>query len=241
MTIRTRHHPRASARTAASSARPPTAQRFVLATDRRAAGDDRARAAAGQPRHRARPLRIDVRREAPRRQGRPSRRRSPGSRPDDRFSVVVYDDVVDVVIASTPAVGRGASRRASSASRRRRARQHQPRRGLAARLRAGRRPPRRARRQPLPAPDRRPRQCRDHRPGRARQPRRRAARPRRLDLDVRCRQRLRRAAPPGHRRCRRRPLLLHRRRAADPRRDHLRGRRDARGRGPRRRPRDHGP
>ena len=42
-----------------------------------------------------------------------------------------------------------------------------------------------------------------------------------------------------HRRCRRRPLLLHRRRAPDPGRDHLRGRRDARGRGPRGRSRDH--
>ena len=34
---------------------------------------------------------------------RPSRRPSRGSRPDDRFSVVVYDDVVDIVIESTQA------------------------------------------------------------------------------------------------------------------------------------------
>ena len=44
---------------------------------------------------------------------------------------------------------------------------------------------------------------------------------------------------PGTRGCRRRPLLLHRGRAADPRRDHVRSRRDARDRGPRRPPRDH--
>ena len=60
-------------------------------------------------------------------------------RPDDRFSVVVYDDVVDVVIESTPRLGRGAPWRHRAAARRRRARQHQPRRGLAARLRTGRR------------------------------------------------------------------------------------------------------
>ena len=35
-------------------------------------------------------------------------------RPDDRFSVVAYDDVVDVVIESTPRLGRGAPRRRSS-------------------------------------------------------------------------------------------------------------------------------
>ena len=34
---------------------------------------------------------------------RPSRRPSRRSRPDDRFSVVVYDDVVDVVVESTHA------------------------------------------------------------------------------------------------------------------------------------------
>ena len=54
----------------------------------------------------------------------------------------------------------------------------------------------------------------------------------RLDVDLRGRQRLRRTSPPGAGRCRRRPLLLHRGRTADPRRDHLRGRRDARDRGP---------
>ena len=144
--------------------------------------------------------------------------------PDDRFSVVVYDDVVDVVIESTTASA-------------------EARRGAIERLRtieargstnlgegwlrgceqvAG--PPRRPRRQPLPAADRRPRQRRHHRSGPAGDPRCRAARPRGLDLDVRGRQRLRRAAPPGPRRRRRRPLLLHRGRAADPRRDHVRGR-----------------
>ena len=93
----------------------------------------------------------------------------------------------------------------------------------------------RAGRQPLPAADRRPRQRRHHGRRRARPSRRRAARPRRVDLDVRRRQRLRRGTPAGAGRCRRRPLLLHRRRPADRRRHHLRGGRDARDRGSRRR------
>ena len=57
--------------------------------------------------------------------------------PDDRFSVVVYDDKVDVVIESHGRVGRVASRRDRAAADRRGAWQHEPRRGLAARLRAG--------------------------------------------------------------------------------------------------------
>ncbi len=85
--------------------------------------------------------------------------------PDDRFSVVVYDDVVDVVIESTHASAEARRGAVERLRHDRGPRQHQPRRGLAAWLRAGRRPPRRERRQPLPAPDRRPGQRRDHRPG----------------------------------------------------------------------------
>ena len=160
-------------------------------------------------------------------------------KPDDRFSVVVYDDVVDVVCAIDAGLGRGATRRHRASARGGRARQHEPRRRLAARLRTGRRPSCGERGQPLPAPDRRSRQCRDHRAGPAGDACPGASRARRLDIDLRRRQRLRRAAPAGPRRRRRRPFLLHRRRAADPRRDHVRGGRDARDGRPRGHPRDH--
>ena len=63
--------------------------------------------------------------------------------PEDRFSVVVYDDVVDVVIESTTASAESRPRRHRSARDDPGPRQHEPRRGLAARLRAGRRAPRR--------------------------------------------------------------------------------------------------
>ena len=73
--------------------------------------------------------------------------------PQDRFSVVVYDDVVEVVIDSTHATARGARGALDRLADGRGAGQHEPRRGLAARLRAGRDAPRRSRRQPLPAAD----------------------------------------------------------------------------------------
>ena len=133
--------------------------------------------------------------------------------PDDRFSVVVYDDVVDVVIESTPASA-------------------EARRGAIERLRtieargstnlgegwlrgceqvAGHLAEAGVNRCLLLTDGLANVGITDA--GRARPPRRRAARPRRLDLDLRRRQRLRRAAAPGARRRRRRPLLLHRRRA----------------------------
>ena len=182
-------------------------------------------------------------RQARRRQARRSRRPSAGSQADDRFSVVVYDDVVDVVIASTPATPgearagrhRAPARRSTPAAARTSARA-----GCAA-----------ASRSPGTSRESGVNRCllltdglanvgiTDA--GRAGRARGRAPRAGRLDVDVRRRQRLRRAAAPGARRRRRRPLLLHRRRAADPRRHHLRGGRDARGRRPRRRARGHRP
>ena len=161
--------------------------------------------------------------------------------PDDRFSVVVYDDVVDVVIESTSASGearRGAVDRLRSVEARgstnlgegwlrgcEQVAGHLAEQGVNRCLlltdglaNVG-----------------------HHRPRAAGEPRRRAPRTGRLDLHVRGRQRLRRAAAPGAGRRRRWPLLLHRGCAADPRRDHVRGGRDARGRRTRRQSRDHGP
>ena len=57
---------------------------------------------------------------------------------DDRFAIVVYDDQIDVVFPSTLGHARGPPRRPRPARRDRRPRQHEPRRRLAARLRAGR-------------------------------------------------------------------------------------------------------
>ena len=158
MTTRT-DPPSPSARTAASSARTPTASAScwpTIAAPRATTERDRA---AGQPRHRPRPLRLDVRRQA-RVAKRPSRRRSPGS-----------GRTTGSASSSTTTSSTSSSRRRQPRPRRAAApierlrddrgpRQHEPRRGLAARLRAGRRPPRRAGRQPLPAPHRRPRQRR---------------------------------------------------------------------------------
>ena len=81
----------------------PTAQRFVLAeiaapratTERDAARRSTSRSCSTAP-GRCRARSCAWRRSRSRR---PSRR----LQPDDRFSVVVYDDVVDVVIESTPA------------------------------------------------------------------------------------------------------------------------------------------
>ena len=155
--------------------------------------------------------------------------------PDDRFSVVVYDDVVDVVCASTLASAearRGAIERLRAVEARgstnlaegwlrgcEQVAAHLAAEGVNRCLlltdglaNVG-----------ITAPD-------ELDPARSR-----AQGSRRVDLDVRRRQRLRREAPDRARRCGRRPLLLHRGRSADPRRDHLRGRRDARDGRPRRR------
>ena len=70
--------------------------------------------------------------------------------------------------------------------------------------------------------------------------RRRAARAGHLDHDLRDGRRLRRGPAPVDGRRGRRPLLLRARRRHDPRPPHERGRRDARGRRPRRRARDPG-
>ena len=153
----------------------------------------------------------------------------------DRFSVVFYDDQIDVIVESTHATDEARRNAIRHLAGGRRPRQHEPGRGLAARLRAGRQAPLRGGRRPRPAAHRRSRQPGHHRPGRAGPPRRRAARPRRVDHHVRRRQRLRRGAAPGDGRCRWRPLLLHRVAAADPRPHRERGGGDARGRRPRRR------
>ena len=160
--------------------------------------------------------------------------------PDDRFSVVVYDDVVDVVCASTTAsteARRGAIDRLRDVEARgstnlaegwlrgcEQVAAHLATEGVNRCLlltdglaNVG-----------ITDPDQLARHARE------------LPRSRGVDDDVRGRQRLRRAPAAGARRCRRRPLLLHRRRPADPRRDHVRGRRDARDRRPRRQPRDHG-
>ena len=143
-------------------------KRFLLARDRRPARDDRAGATAGQPRDRPRPVGLDVRREAARRQARPSRRRSAGSsrttgsassstttwstssssrRPRRPRRVAARSSACATVEArGSTNLGEGWLRGCEQVA------------GHLAELR----------RQPLPAPDRRPRQRRDHRPGRAR-------------------------------------------------------------------------
>ena len=57
---------------------------------------------------------------------------------DDRFAIVVYDEVIDVVFPSTRATRRRPPISPRPTRRDRRPRQHEPRRRLAARLRAGR-------------------------------------------------------------------------------------------------------
>ena len=166
---------------------------------------------------------------------RPSRSRSPASTTDDRFAVVVYDEQIDVVVPGTPATRRGPPDRPSIGSREIDARGS---------TNLGDGWLRGCEQVALALSAEGVNRCLlltdglanvgHHRPRRARPPCRRAARPRRIDDDVRRRRRLRRGAPPGDGRRRRRPLLLHRRRGRDPRPHHERGRRDARGRRPRR-------
>ena len=64
----------------------------------------------------------------------------------DRFSVVAYDDAIDVVVESTPASDEARRNAIARLARDRRPRQHEPVRRLAARLRAGRAAPDRPRR-----------------------------------------------------------------------------------------------
>ena len=115
-------------------------------------------------------------------------------------------------------------------------RQHQPPRGLADRLRAGRRGPRGAGGQPRPAPDRRPRQRGHHGPRGAGPAGLRPPAARGDDEHVRRRRGLRRGAPPGDGRQRRRALLLRLGREPDAGPHHVGGGGDPRGRRPRGRP-----
>ena len=85
----------------------------------------------------------------------------------DRFSVVVYDDQVEVVVEQRRRVRREPDARGRAPEDRRRARLDRPPRRLARRLRAGRRRPLARRRQPRAAAHRRPRERRHHRPRRA--------------------------------------------------------------------------
>ena len=64
---------------------------------------------------------------------------------DDRFAIVVYDDEIDVVVPGTRATPEARRDALERLAPDRRPRQHEPRRGLAARLRAGRRSPSRSR------------------------------------------------------------------------------------------------
>ena len=155
----------------------------------------------------------------------------------DRFSVVAYDDVVEVVVDATAATPESRARAAARlAAIDARASTNLSGGWLRGAEQVALRPARR-RREPGSAPDGRARQQGDHGRVRARDPRRPAPGARRLDDDVRDRRRLRRGPAPGHGRRRWRPLLLRPRRGDDSRPHLERGRGDARGRRPRRRAR----
>ena len=94
-----------------------------------------ARPRAGPSLARHRSLGLDVRRQAARREV--GREEAIGRlQTGDRFSVIVYDDVVETVIESTPRVGRVAACRRRTPSLDRGPGQHEPLRRVAARLRA---------------------------------------------------------------------------------------------------------
>ena len=120
---------------------------------------------------------------------------------------------IDVVVRSTEATSESRRDAIQRDQPDRRAQPDEPRRGLAARLRAGGHAPGQRGRQSRAAADRRPGQRRHHRSRRAGPARRRASCPRRADDDLWRGRRLRRGTAPGHGDCRRRQLLLHRRRA----------------------------
>ena len=205
-----------------SAPHPPQCPQQALParSSRRPAGDRGTSAAAGQPRLRPRPLGSMCGEKIASRRA-PCAEAIATLQPDDRFSVVVYDDVVEVVVESTTASDEARRNAIDRLRDHRRPRQHQPGEGWLRGCEQVAEPP----------ADRGVNRCllltdglanvgiTD--PSQLAHPRRRAARPRRVDDHVRRRQRLRRAPAPGAGRRRRRPLLLHRGRAADPRRDHV--------------------
>ena len=153
----------------------------------------------------------------------------------DRFSVVSYDNEIDVVVPSTLAGSEAVRQRDRPGRTDRSPRQYSPQRRLAEGLRGARAPPQERANRTVPAPDRRARQRRHHRSGATGPPRRGTPQPRNHHLHDRPRRGLRRAHARGDGPRRRRTLLLHRNRRADRRLPDRRVGRDARDRRARRR------
>ena len=139
--------------------------------------------------------------------------------PRDRFSVVVYDEQVDVVVPSTVASHQAVEDAARAILSRRGPRQHGPVRGLAPLLRAGGARADVGGGDARPAADRRARERGHHGPRGDRRPRPGAPAARHLHHHHRSGGGLRRAPARRHVGRGRRALLLRRARRADPR-DH---------------------